>query len=537
MTSTSKESGWRITQILAWMAGYRLEWNNAPMMRPPLPRLAGESRPARTLGSALALGAAALLGAAGTGAAATAARSGGVVLNDCRLAHPAGLGSVPARCGSLTVAEDPDDPGGRRIALHVAVVPALDRRRPREPLFIVAGGPGQAATDFYAVYASAFAAVQRTRDLVLLDQRGTGGSNRLSCDFPDDFELSMPVPARIRELSAECRRGLAGRPQFYTTSIAVRDLEAVRAALSYERINLYGVSYGTRVVQHYVRRYAAHTRAVVLDGVVAPDRTLGPETPFDAQRALDLMFERCHREPACDLAFPDLARRFERLRAELAARPHSVTLPDPSTGEPRTLEFDALQLAGAVRLLNYASVTSALLPLFIDRATHGDYGSLAAQLLMFSAHLDAQLAYGMNAAVACSEDVPAIGRVDRAALGHTYLGAEQLDGLVALCEGWPRGVVDADLFMPLSSAVPALLLSGEADPVTPPASGARAARGFSDSLHVVVPGQGHGQLAVPCAARVIAAFLDAGTGRGLDASCLLTAAPVPFVIDPSGPLP
>lgn len=507
------------------------------MMRPQILRPAYESGPAGTRAQAPAFGALVLVALAGSGASASAASAAGVVLSDCRLAHPAGLGSVPARCGSLTVAEDPDEPGGRQIALHIAVVPALDRRRPREPLFIVAGGPGQAAADFYAVYAGAFAAVQRTRDLVLLDQRGTGRSNRLSCDFPDDFELSMPVPARIRELSAECRRGLAGRPQFYTTSIAVRDLEAVRAALSYERINLYGVSYGTRVVQHYLRRYAAHARAVVLDGVVAPDKTLGPETPFDAQRALDLMFARCRQDPACDLAFPDLAGRFERLRAELAARPHSVTLPDPATGEPRTLEFDALQLAGSVRLLNYSSVTSSLLPLFIDRATHGDYTSLAAQLLMFSQHLDAQLAYGMNAAVACSEDVPAFGRVDRAALGRTYLGAEQLDGLVALCDGWPRGVVDADLFAPLSSAVPALLLSGEADPVTPPASGARAARGFSDSLHVVVPGQGHGQLAVPCAARVIAAFLDAGTARALDAGCLATAAAVPFVIDPSGPSP
>jgi pimeloyl-ACP methyl ester carboxylesterase len=519
------------------MAAFRLEWNNAPMRRPQVPHGAGESGRARTLRPALALRTALLLVPALTSASATMTGAARIAFSDCRLAHPAGLGSVPARCGSLTTPENPDEPGGRQIALHVAVVPALDRRRPREPLFIVAGGPGQAAADFYAVYAGAFSLVQHTRDLVLLDQRGTGGSNRLSCNFPDDFELSMPAPARIRELSADCRRGLAGRPQFYTTSIAVRDLEAVRAALGYERINLYGVSYGTRVVQHYLRRYATHVRAVVLDGVVAPDRTLGPETPFDAERALELTFARCQRDPACDHAFPDLAHRFRGLRAELKARPHSVTLPDPVNGQPRTIEFDALQLAGAVRLLNYSSVTSSLLPLFIDRATHGDYSSLAAELLMFSQHLDAQLAYGMNAAVACSEDVPAFGGVDRAALEHTYLGAEQLDGLSALCDGWPRGVVDADLFAPLSSAVPALLLSGEADPVTPPASGARAAQSFSDALHVVVPGQGHGQLGVPCAARVIAAFLDAGTARALDASCLAMAAPLPFVIDPSGPPP
>ena len=473
--------------------------------------------------------------AAFAAAAAPAARR--IALNDCRLPHPAGLGSVPARCGTLAVAEDPDDPLGPRLTLSVAVAPAVDRRHAREPLFIVAGGPGQSAQDFYAAYAGAFAAVRRSRDLVLLDQRGTGGSNRLSCDFPDDFELKTPAPARIRELSGACRAGLKGRPQLYTTSIAVRDLDAVRAALGYGRINLYGVSYGTRVVQHYLRRYGSQARTVVLDGVLAPDRALGPETPLDAQRALELMFARCGRESACAAAFPGLAERFAALSSALAVRPRSVTLPDPASGQPRTVEFDALALAGAVRLLNYSTVTTALLPLLIDRAAAGDYAPLASQLLLLGQHLDAQVAYGMNAAVVCTEDVPSAVRVDRAALARTYLGTSQIDGLTALCDGWPRGRVDADLYAPLASPVPALLLSGEADPVTPPASGARAAQGFRDSLHVVVPGQGHGQLGLPCAGRVIAAFLDAGTARGLEAGCLARARPAPFVIDYSGPSP
>jgi len=470
-------------------------------------------------------------------AVAAAGRSERIALVECRLKHPAGLGSVPARCGTLAVPENPDDPAGRQISLAVAVVPALAAATQEPPLFVVPGGPGQSAADFYAIYAAAFGAVERSRDVVLVDQRGTGGSNRLGCEFPDDFDVVAESPDVIRELSAKCRQGLTGRPQYYTTSVAVRDLDAVRAALGYERIDLYGVSYGTRVVQHYVRRFPSRAAAVVLDGVVPPDRALGPDTPLDAQRALDLMFARCRADQACDGAFPDLARRFQALLADLGGRPRLVMLADPSTGEPRTVEFDRAQLAGVVRLLNYYSATTALLPLYIDRASKGDYAPIASELLLLSQNFDAQVAYGMNAAVACSEDVPAYVHADRARLARTYVGAEQIDELRILCEGWPKGVVDADLFAPLHSAVPALVLSGEADPVTPPAAGARAASGFRDVLHVVLAGQGHGQLGTGCAPRVIARFLTAGTTRGLDVRCLAAATASPFVIDLSGPGP
>jgi pimeloyl-ACP methyl ester carboxylesterase len=496
-----------------------------PAPHPPAARLYPPRRAAAVLAALLA---------APAGAAAEPAT---IALADCRLEHPAGLGSVPARCGTLEVAENPAEPAGRRITLRVAVIRALDRHRAREPLFIVAGGPGQAATDFYASYAGAFAPSQRSHDVVLVDQRGTGGSNRLRCEFPPDFDVATPPPERIRELSASCRRGLAGRPEFYTTSIAVRDIDAVRAALGFERISLYGISYGTRVVQHYLRRYPAHVGAVVLDGVLAPDASPLADTPFAAQRALDIAFARCRAESACERAFPDLGRRFGELAADLARRPRHLTLPDPFTGAPHELEFDRGALAGTVRLLNYAAASTALLPFLLDRALREDYAPLAAQLLLAGAHLDAQLAYGMNAAVTCTEDVPSLAHVDRAALAATYLGSQQVDGLAALCDGWPRGVVDADLYAPLDSAVPALLLSGEADPVTPPAYAARAAAGLRDHLHVVVRGQGHGQFAVGCAPRVIARFLDAGTARGLDASCLEAATAPPFVIDRSGPAP
>ena len=490
--------------------------------------------PARPAPRCAALGALALAAAAGAGAAPAPP---GLVLGDCRLEHPAGLGSVAARCGTLAVAEDPAEPNGRQILLRVAVVPALDRRHAREPLVVVAGGPGQASTDFYAAYAGAFAPTQRSHDVVLVDQRGTGGSGRLACDFPPDFEVATPSPERIRELSASCRRGLTARPEYYTTSVAVRDLDAVRAALGAPRVSLYGISYGTRVVEHYLRRYPARVASVVLDGALPPDASPLADTPLVAERALGLAFARCRTEPGCNGAFPDLARRFADLRDALTRRPQHLAVADPLSGAPRELDFDGGALAGSVRLLNYSAGTTALLPYLLDRAARGDLAPLAAQLLLLGAHLDAQLAYGMNAAVTCTEDLPAAARADRRALAATYLGTQQLDGLAALCDGWPRGVVDADLFAPLSAAGPALILSGEADPVTPPAYGERAAAAFRDRAHVVVRGQGHGQLAIGCTPLLVARFLDAGSARGLDTGCLAAAAAPPFVIDLSGPPP
>ena len=470
-------------------------------------------------------------------AARAAAVQDALPLADCRLEHPAGTGSVAARCGHLSVPEDPAAPGGTRITLAVAVVPALDRSTALEPVFIVAGGPGQAASDFYAAYAGAFARVLRRHDLVLVDQRGTGRSNRLGCEVPADVEINTPSAARLTEIATACRHALPGRPEYYTTSVAVRDLDLVRGALGAPRISLYGVSYGTRVVEHYVRRHAAHVRAVVLDGALPPDESPEPAVTDHAVRALGLAFARCHADPACTRAFPDPAGQFERLRAALALHPAHVRVPDPTSGLPRELDIDATALAGTVRMAGYSTATVALLPYVLDRASRGEYAPLAAQLLGFGSHLERQLAYGMNLAVSCSEDLPHVTPADRARAAGSYLGRAQFDLLDAMCAGWPAGVVDADLYAPLAAPVAALVLSGELDPVTPPAFGARAAAAFADARHVVVPGQAHGQLAVGCAPRLIAAFLAAGTARGLAATCLEHAAPVPFVLGPSGPAP
>jgi pimeloyl-ACP methyl ester carboxylesterase len=461
-------------------------------------------------------------------------------LAPCRIADFDGLTSTEARCGGLEVPENPADPQGKKIRLAIAVVPAVATRAKPDPLFLIAGGPGQGSIQGYAPILGAFAGVRRERDLVLVDQRGTGDSNRLDCAMPDDALQSGEIPpAELAKLARDCLARLPGRPEFYTTSIAVGDLDAVRAALGYAEINVFGGSYGTRVAQHYARRFPDRSRAVVLDGVVPPAIALIPQIAIESQRALERVFDRCAADPACNARFPELAQQFARLDTTLRRGPVTISLADPVTGERRPVAVTRAHLVTMARMLVYSPGTASLLPLLVhEAATLGNYGPLAAQAEMLGPELDSMIAMGMHHSVVCSEDVPRFaGAVDRQPLEATAIGPLMVDGMEAICAVWPRGPVDADFAEPLDSAVPALLLSGEFDPATPATHGEMAAKGFRNGRHVVVPGQGHGVTGLPCVQRLLRQFIDAGSAATLDDACVATIGPAPFFLSFSGSAP
>lgn len=464
-------------------------------------------------------------------------------LAECRLEHPQGLVSWAAECGELVVPENRDDPASRHVGLFVARLPALGREHHPEPLFVIAGGPGLAASTFYASVAPAFARIRRERDIVLVDQRGTGRSAPLRCPIAEAGAQDLGQEETVRLMRA-CRETLERNhdPSQYTTSVAVRDLDDVRRALGYARIALYGSSYGTRVAQHYARRFADNTHALLLDGVVPPTQVLGPTTPLDAESALLAIFDRCRADSSCGARFGDPRSDYRSLRVRLAHSPVQLTVPDPTSGEARELILNGNLFAGALRLASYSADSAALLPLVLHLANdRNQFGPLATQYMLAASGYEAVLAYGMHNSVVCTEDVPffATAGIDRGKLGDTFLGTSQLDALQAICDEWPRGPMDEDLHAPLASDVPALILSGGADPVTPAAFGEVAARGFSRVQHVVLPGQGHGQLLQPCVDRIMAGFLDAvaDDGVAVDTSCIADLKPAPFFLNLNGPAP
>jgi pimeloyl-ACP methyl ester carboxylesterase len=478
------------------------------------------------------------------GAAQAAGPVPALAFKPCRLEHPLGLVSLEAECGHLTVPENRQAPAGRRLELFVARLPSLSRRHSPEPLFILAGGPGLGASTFYATVSTAFTRIRRNHDLVIVDQRGTGRSHPLNCPI-DEQQLWDASEAETTRVMAECRVRLERDHDLsqYSTSVAVQDLDAVRQAMGYQRIALYGSSYGTRVAQHYARRYPDHTRALILDGVVPPTQVLGTTTPLDAEESLQRIFARCRADAACFRQFGDPAMDYRQLRDRLASAPVVVTVPDPRSGLPKKLEFSATAFAGALRLSSYSSDRAALLPLTLQLANRrNQYTPLASQYLLAATGYDAVLAYGMHNSVVCTEDVPyyTAQSVDREELAATFLGTSQLDALQSLCRGWPRGPIDADFHQPLASKVPALLLSGAADPVTPEYFAEQAARGFAQSLRITLPGQGHGQLLQNCIDRIMADFLQvAAPGQPLrvDQRCVSKLRPAPFFLSLNGPGP
>jgi pimeloyl-ACP methyl ester carboxylesterase len=460
-------------------------------------------------------------------------------LTRCELTHPLRLSVVPAECGVFEVAENPADLHSRRIGLRVARVPAISRRKLADPLFVLAGGPGQAASDFYASVAGAFARINRDRDIVLVDQRGTGASNLLDCP-QDPQTLYRASDAQIAADTRTCLAGLRAHadPAYYTTSIAVQDLEQVRRALGYGPVNLYGVSYGTRVAQHYIRRYPQAVRAVILDGVLPPQLAVGPAVALDAENALAAILARCAADAACHAQFADPQGDYHAVRAAVAHAPVTVHIPDPESGTTRALDFGTDQLAMVLRLGSYSSDYASLLPLLLHAAHGGDYAPLAAQFLLLQRSYE-DVATGMHNSVVCAEDLPFYDSraIDHAALAATFMGASQVDGLRVVCGQWPRGPVDADLHAPLHSAVPALLLSGSADPVTPPAYAQQAAAGFTRARQLTLAGFAHGQLTAPCMGRLLARFLENPDPAALDVSCTAHARPLPFFVTRNGPAP
>lgn len=459
----------------------------------------------------------------------------------CRLTHPAGISSVKAECAWLAVPEDRAAPQGRRIRLHVARIPAVNSRKQPDPLVVLAGGPGMAASVMYASSAAAFARINQDRDILLLDQRGTGQSAPLECDFDEEDSYTADED-RMRELVLACRDVLARKAdlRFYTTSVAVQDLDAVRAALGYRQLNLYGVSYGSRVAQHYLRRYPANTRRVILDGVVAPDAVLPEGIALDAEAALGQILQRCRQDAACSTSFPDPLGDYQRVRQRVTARPVAVDIADPRTGERRSLTFDKLQLAVVLRLSSYTPQSAALLPLALSQAAkHDDFRALASQAMMAARPLQKVMAMGMHNSVMCAEDDPRLDSrsIDRDKMAATFIGTAMLDGIRRLCVDWPRGPVDSDLFDAVVSDKPVLLLSGGNDPVTPPIYAQRAMAKLTNARHLEIPGMGHGQLSQPCMDRIMADFMRGDAPAALDVRCLRTLKPMPFFISPAGPAP
>ena len=454
-----------------------------------------------------------------------------IALTDCKLSAPGSPMRMDAKCGSLSVYENRAAGAGRQISLNLAIVPAVSRNPEPDPFFFLAGGPGEAATQSYVSIAGAFERIRQKRDIVLVDQRGTGKSHLLNCndltEENSEADTAIALQACLDQLDAD--------PRYYTTPIAMDDLDQVREALGYEQINLYGASYGTRAALVYLRQFPEHVRSIILDGAVPLNWTLGPNVAGDAQRTIQMIFDRCASQTACQSAFPELPAEFERVRSDLTKGPIEVTLDHPTSGEPTSVTLNYQSFASTLHTLSYASETAALIPLLIHTAAAShDYRPIAAQTIATNELLSNSISPGMRFSVLCAEDVPFL---EETPASQGYMNTFFVDAFTEVCKTWPRGDLPAGYKEPVRSDVPALILSGEADPVTPPQNGELAAQTLTNSLHLSVPGMGHINIFRGCIPSIAQDFIETGSIAGLDISCVQKIAPMPFFINFSGPTP
>lgn len=464
------------------------------------------------------------------GCAVTQHASPATRLHPCALAE----GPADADCGLVPVWENRAAHSGRRIELKVILLPAFKPADTATPLFVLAGGPGQGAAALVDTWQRLLLPVQRDRDIVLIDTRGTGASHPLACNADlgrGNHEPKAAVDALRGCLSAY--RDYADVTQ-YTTSNAMDDIDDIREFLGYSTVDLYGVSFGTRAAMVYLKRHSSRVHAVVLDSVAPPENGFPLFLARDAQRAFDLLVRDCDRDADCHARFPDLAVRFARLLARLATAPLHVRYAD-RRGVSQDLEVTRSRVAGIVLNALYVPELSANIPFLIEQADHGDFTGLLA-LEDVTTPVRASIAMGLQHSVLCAEDVTSpLGRGTAPDGAGTFIGPDAIQAAERICSVWPVAAVGADYWQPTHTEAPALLISGELDPVTPPEWADLVARRWPNAQRIVVPGSAHNASASECVVTVMAAFLRASSAVAPDAACIAAHRRPPFVLDASGP--
>jgi pimeloyl-ACP methyl ester carboxylesterase len=447
--------------------------------------------------------------------------------------------TTSAFCAPFSVPENRNDANGRKLDLRLALIKSDAVAADADIVVFLAGGPGQAAVDTWPQVAGSFAPLRKHHHILLLDQRGTGQSNPLTCKHAaDDTDSGEEFDeAKSEQHMRTCLEEVAKKadPRFYTTTVAADDLEAVRAALGNPMFDLVGISYGTRMAQQYAMRHPDGVRSIVLDSVAPNEIALGQDFAANLENALKAQFAACTNAPACRKAFGDSYANLYTLRDQLRASPRDFEYHNPTTFKSDKKRLNQYALTGLVRMFAYTPETAALLPLSISQGLHGDFTALLGQTELLKGDLADLTDNGMQMSVICSEDADLIA--PRAEDDKTLLGNLLIKSLSATCSIWPHGTRPADFHAAYKSDKPVLVLEGEFDPVTPPAYGEQVMKNLSNARLIVAKGQGHNVLGRGCIPKIVEDFVDDLKPKDLDVKCVDMLGATPAFIDFNGAAP
>ncbi len=434
------------------------------------------------------------------------------------------------RCGVYNVFENRRTRQGRMLPLKIVLIPALRPHPDQGPVFFLAGGPGETNTELVDYWINS--GNRDEHDAVLVDERGTGDGHRLDCPSlgsDDNLEgyLKSPFdPAAARA----CRRELERRYDLsqYTTAAFVEDLDEVRQAMGYDKINLYAGSMGTNASLMYIRRHGEHVRSAYLTSLVPLSNRVPLYHAQAAQLALDQLFSQCDQDAACHAAYPRLREDFAAVLAKVHQGPVLTWVHHPVTGAKTEVHLSEPAFVDAVRVMMYSGERAREVPFLIEQAMAGDFSAFADAALRTVRGFYAGARFGLHFAITCSEFVDRIRpeEIEPTTRG-SYFGSWRVNGQMALCKAWPKTELPGDYFKPFRSNVPALLISGDTDPVAPPRWGEEVKSFMPNAIHLVVAGGGH----TPdndCTRSIRAEMFRTGATKGLDLSCMAKLKPTPF---------
>ncbi|HKU17440.1 MAG TPA: alpha/beta fold hydrolase [Steroidobacteraceae bacterium] len=454
---------------------------------------------------------------------------------ELRLAPCADPKLKPAKCGTYTVWENREAKSGRTIDLAVVVLQATGQDRKPDPLFILLGGPGEAAASSGAEW-YVEDPVRATRDIVLVDQRGTGNSNGLHCPVAKDAPLQDYVPTLNLAVLAKCRPELQKRAdmRYYSTPYAMDDLDDIRAALGYDKINIDAGSYGTTAALVYIRQHGEHVREATLWASTALTQPMPLFMASDAENALRNVFRDCYAEAACKSAYPTLEADYKRAVAKIESGPVRVTVTDPRSKQPTEVTVDADAFAEGLRAMMYRPEAMRSIPLVLRKAAAGDYKAFADFQIGRNIGLNNALADGLYFSITCTEDVDRADPKQAQANGRgTFLADHRNRPHREGCVGWPRSKLPAGFGEEVKSDVPVLVINGANDPATPPSAGRAGISRMSNARLVVVPYGGHsseGLIGEECVKSIAAKFLETADQKSLDVGCVKNMKHKPFVL-------
>ncbi|WP_421419374.1 alpha/beta fold hydrolase [Pseudoalteromonas lipolytica] len=451
---------------------------------------------------------------------------------------PCYMEGLPDRlmCGSITQPLSNDTNDGY-IDIHFAVIPAIKPSNPDEAILGFAGGPGQGAIGLARIFDHNLRFARETRDIVLVDQRGTGFSHQLQCDS-DDLKTQFAFNDVIADLQAmgakdthKCKAKLNIDLSHFTTPVAAKDFESVRKALGYKGFHLYGVSYGTRVAQEYQRQFPESVLTSTLDGVVPMQQSLAAiGEAIDG--SLALLFVRCEADVLCRAQYPNLESKFKALLTQLEQRPVQTQVRHPRTHDLITFTVTKMKFYSAIRFSLYSQSQRAIVPMVIEKALSGDYSPLAG--MMANVDLTQSLAMGMHNAIVCGEDWPRLTRHTRAQYSKTDIGRAMIAGLDIACPILDVKAVDEKFYLPLKTSTPTLLLSGGRDPATPASWAELAMVEMTNATHLIAPTATHGVGSQTCAPKIIAKFIDQQSMQDIDTNCIFEPNDKPFFMNING---